>query len=212
MSSLAPALVLVGVLGVGAIFCQVSSVTLLQRSAENEVMGRVFAVLESLCSGRDGASARIATPGLVSWLGPRGALIAAGSLLPVLLVWLWPSLRRIDAEAVIAEEPLELLRKIEIFAELPEPVLERLAAGATPISVAAGQVVVSRGEVGNHFYVDRRGHGPPSSSTTGRPGSSGPATSSARSPCCATSRGRRRCGRSSRSGSSRWSGTSSSPP
>ena len=46
--SLAPALVLVGALGVGAIFVQVNSVTLLQRSAENEVMGRVFAVQESL--------------------------------------------------------------------------------------------------------------------------------------------------------------------
>ena len=90
---------------------------------------------------------------LVSWLGAKGALIAAGSLLPILLVFLWPSLRRIDAEAVIAEEPLELLRKIEIFAELPEPVLERLAAEATPISVAADQVVVSRGEAGNHFYA-----------------------------------------------------------
>ena len=152
VSSLAPALVLVGVLGVGAVFCQVNGVTLLQRSTENEVMGRVFAVLEGmLLAGL--AIGSIATPALVSWLGPRGALIAAGAVLPVLLVWLWPSLRRIDDEAVIAEEPLELLRRIELFAELPEPVLERLAAGATPISVAAGQVVVSRGEVGNHFYA-----------------------------------------------------------
>src|SRR5206468_3383915 len=75
------------------------------------------------------------------------------AVLPVLLVPLWPSLRRIDAEAVIAVEPLELLRRIELFTQLPEPVLERLAGGATPVSVAAGQVVVSRGEVGNHFYA-----------------------------------------------------------
>ena len=54
---------------------------------------------------------------------------------------------------MIAEEPLELLRRIEIFAQLPEPVLERLAAGATPVSVAADQVVVSRGEAGRHFYA-----------------------------------------------------------
>ena len=40
----------------------------------------------------------VVTPALVSWLGPKGALIAAGSLLPILLIWLWPSLRRIDAE------------------------------------------------------------------------------------------------------------------
>jgi CRP-like cAMP-binding protein len=72
---------------------------------------------------------------------------------PILLLPLLPSLRRVDAKSVIAEEPLNLLRRIEIFAELPEPVLERLAAGATAISVAVGGVVVSRGEVGNHFYA-----------------------------------------------------------
>jgi MFS family permease len=152
VSSLAPALILVGALGAGAIFVQVNSVTLLQRTAENEVMGRVFAVQESLLMAGL-AIGSLVTPGVVDWLGPRGALIAAGSVLPVLLLWLWPRLRRIDDEAVIAEEPLELLRRIEIFAQLPEPILERLAGGATTVSVAASQVVVSRGEVGNHFYA-----------------------------------------------------------
>ena len=152
VSSLAPALILAGALGVGAIFIQVNAVTLLQRTAENEVMGRVFAVLESLLLAGL-ALGSIVTPGLVDWLGPRGALIAAGAVLPILLVWLWPRLRRIDDEAVIAEEPLELLRRIAIFAELPEPVLERLASGATSVSVEAGQVIVSRGEAGRHFYT-----------------------------------------------------------
>jgi MFS family permease len=152
VSSLAPALVLVGALGVGTIFVQANSVTLIQRSTENEVMGRVFGVLESLLMAGL-AIGSLVTPAFVSWLGSRGALIAAGALVPVLLVFLWPSLRRIDSEAVIAEEPLELLRRIEIFAQLPEPVLERLAKGATPVSVEAGQVVVSRGEIGNHYYA-----------------------------------------------------------
>ncbi len=139
VSSLPPALLLLGIIGVGSVFCQVNGVTLLQRSAENEVMGRVFAVLEMLIlTGL--AVGSLAAPGLVSWLGTRGALIASGA-------------RRIDAEAVIAEEPLKLLRRIEIFAQLPEPVLEGLAAGATAISVAADGVVVSRGELGNHFYA-----------------------------------------------------------
>lgn len=152
LSTLAPALLLLGVVGTAAILVQVTSVTLLQRSAENEVLGRVFAVLESLMLAGMGVGALVA-PGLVSWLGPRGALVATGAFLPVLLVPLWPSLRRIDAEAKVAEEPLELLRRIEIFAHLPEPVLERLASGATSVSTAADQVVVSRGEAGRHFYV-----------------------------------------------------------
>jgi MFS family permease len=156
VSTLAPTLVLVGALGAGAIFVQVNSVTLLQRSAENEVLGRVFAFLESLIMAGI-AIGSIATPGLVSWLGPRGALIVAGAVLPVLLVWLWPSLRKVDAEARIAAEPLDLLRKIDIFALLEEPVLERLADGAAPVSVAAFQPVVSQGELGDRFYVIAEG-------------------------------------------------------
>ncbi|HJU37816.1 MAG TPA: MFS transporter [Gaiellaceae bacterium] len=152
LSTLAPALLLLGVVGTAAILVQVTSVTLLQRSAENAVLGRVFAVLESLMLAGTGVGALVA-PGLVSWLGARGALLATGAFLPILLVPLWPSLRRIDAEASVAEEPLELLRRIEIFAHLPEPVLERLASAATAVSAAADQVVVSRGEAGRHFYV-----------------------------------------------------------
>ncbi len=152
LSSLGPSLLLLGVVGLGAILIEVNGMTLLQRSAENEVLGRVFAVLESLILGSIALGAVIA-PGLVSWLGARTALVVTGLFLPVLLIPLWPALRRIDAEAVIAEEPLELLRRIEIFADLPEPILERLAAAATPISTEAGQVVVAHGEAGDHFYV-----------------------------------------------------------
>jgi MFS family permease len=152
ISSLAPGLVLFGAVGIGAILCQVNSVTLLQRSAENELMGRVFAVLESLMLASMALGSLIA-PGLVSLFGPRTAFLVTGGFLLVLLAPLWPGLRRIDAEGRVAEEPLELLRRIEIFAQLPAAVLERLASGATAVSAAAGQVVVSRGESGHHFYV-----------------------------------------------------------
>jgi MFS family permease len=152
LSTLAPALLLLGAIGTAAILVEVTSVTLLQRSTDNDVLGRVFAIFESLMLAGTAVGAVVA-PALVSWLGPRSALIATGAFLPALLVPLWPGLQRIDAEARIAEEPLELLRRIEIFARLPEPVLEHLAAGATAVSVAADQIVVSRGEAGNHFYV-----------------------------------------------------------
>jgi MFS family permease len=152
MSTLAPALFLLGAVGTATILIEVTSVTLLQRSTENEVMGRVFAIFESLMLAGTAAGAIIA-PALVTWLGPREALIATGAFLPAVLVPLWPALRRIDAEARIAEEPLELLRRIEIFAQLPEPVLERLAAGATAVTVVPDQVVVARGEAGHRFYI-----------------------------------------------------------
>jgi MFS family permease len=156
-TTLPPGLVLFGLVGIGVILIQVNGITLLQRSAENEVLGRVFAVLESLLLGSMALGALVAS-GLVSWLGPRGALFASGLILPALLVPLWPSLRRIDAEASFPEEPLGLLRAIKMFAELPQPVIERLAAGAISVRVEAGDAVVSRGEIGHRFYVIVSGH------------------------------------------------------
>ncbi|MGH3008371.1 MAG: MFS transporter [Gaiellaceae bacterium] len=152
LGTLPPALLLLGAVGAGSIIVEVSGTTLLQRSADNEVLGRVFAVLQSLIMGSLALGSIIA-PGLVSWLGPRGALIAAGAFLPALLVPLWPSLLRIDAAGEVATEPLALLRGVEIFAPLPEQLLERLAASATTVDAAPGREVATRGETGHYFYV-----------------------------------------------------------
>jgi len=155
-TSLPPGLILIGVVGVGVTVVPVFGTTLLQRAADRDVMGRVFAVLEGLILAAMGLGALVA-PALVSWLGPRGAVIASGVFLPALLVPLWPALRRIDAEAEPAFEPLALLQGIAFFAELPQPVLERLATAAISVTASPGQPVVSRGEAGHHFYVVAEG-------------------------------------------------------
>ncbi|HZT53422.1 MAG TPA: MFS transporter [Gaiellaceae bacterium] len=156
VSSLTPALLLLGLAGAASILVEVNGMTLLQRSAENEVLGRVFALLESLVLAALALGSALA-PGLVGWIGARGALVAAGLVVPALLVPLWPALRRIDDAGAVAEEPLALLRAIEMFSQLPEPALERLAAGALAVTAAAQQPVVSRGEAGRHFYVIAEG-------------------------------------------------------
>jgi MFS family permease len=150
--SLPVALALVAVVGVGDVLVEVTGTTLLQRSAENEVLGRVFGVLQSLVLGGL-ALGSIVAPAIVSLLGPRWALVATGAFLPVLLVPLWPKLRAIDAAGRVAEEPLRLLRGSSIFASLPQPVAERLAAGAGAVAVAAGDTVFRQGEPGDRFYV-----------------------------------------------------------
>jgi hypothetical protein len=152
IGSLPPALVLVGIVGAGSVVVEVGGMTLMQRAADNDVLGRVFGILQSLMMGALAVGSLLA-PVLIGWLGARGAMIAAGVFLPVLLVPLWPTLRRIDAEARVADEPLALLRGIEIFAALPEPILEHLAACATAVDVPAGRAVVTRGEPGHEMYV-----------------------------------------------------------
>ena len=144
--------VLFAAIGVGNTIVDVSSITLMQRTTEGEVLARVFGVLESLIFVALAAGA-LATPGLVAAIGPRPALAVAGVLLPTVLVPLWRRLAAIDASARVPSAPLELLRAIPLFASLPPPVLERLAASAAEVTAPPGAAVVEQSAPGDLFYV-----------------------------------------------------------
>ena len=152
----AAALVLFGVVGIGNTLVDVTGMTLLQRAAPDEVLARVFGVLESLIVGSIGLGAA-AAPALVAWLGPRSALVAAGSLLPAAVALSWRRLVAIDAASVVPERALDLLRAIPIFAPLPAVTLEHLASRLTPVRLAAGEEVFRRGDRGDRFYVVAEG-------------------------------------------------------
>jgi len=146
------ALVLLGVVGIGNTIVDVSGMTLLQRSAPDEVLARVFGVLESLLLLTVGLGALFA-PLLLDLLGTRGALVAAGALLPVLILPAWPTLAAIDRTARIPTEQLELLRSNAIFAPLPPTTLEQLADALEEKRVGAGEEVVRQGDHGDRFYL-----------------------------------------------------------
>jgi hypothetical protein len=155
-SNLAFALLLFGLIGLGNTIVDVSGMTLLQRSADDEVLGRVFGILETLALTTVAIGALVA-PAIVSALGAKWALVVAGAFLPALLVPLWPALRRVDASARVPAEPLDLLRAIAIFAPLPPLVLERLALGAKEFRVPPSCAVVTQGEEGDLFFVIAEG-------------------------------------------------------
>ena len=150
--SVAAALVLLGILGVGNTLVDVAGLTLLQRAAPDEVRARVFGVLESVFLATIAIGAILA-PLLTTVLGARGALIAAGSGLSVLVLLFWRPLNAVDAAAPVPESELALLRVIPIFAPLPPMTLEQLASRLSHVSVPAGQVVFHQGEPGDLFYV-----------------------------------------------------------
>lgn len=150
--SVAAAVLLLGVLGVGNTLVDVAGLTLLQRAAPDEVRARVFGVLESVFLATIAIGAILA-PLLITVLGARGALIAAGSGLSVLVLLFWRPLNAIDAAAAAPESELALLRVIPIFAPLPPMTLEQLASRLSHISFPAGQVVFHQGEPGDLFYV-----------------------------------------------------------
>jgi MFS family permease len=146
------ALLLLAVVGVGNTLVDVSGMTLLQRVTPPALVGRVFGVLESmlLLTVALGAAA---APALVSVLGTRGALVAAGCLLPVLVVPSIATLRRIDASVPVPAGDVDLLRRVPFFATLPELAIERLAQAAEHRAVGAGEAVVTQGHPGDSFYV-----------------------------------------------------------
>jgi MFS family permease len=150
------ALVLLGIVGLGNTLTDVSGLTLMQRSAPDEVLARVFGALESLLLCMIGLGA-LAAPLLVDWLGSRGALIVAGALVPLLVVPAWPRLTEIDKAARVPTDRLALLRQNPIFAPLSEPTLEQLAGGLDELGVSAGEVVIRQGDKGDLFYLVKEG-------------------------------------------------------
>jgi MFS family permease len=150
--SVAAALVLLGILGVGNTLVDVAGLTLLQRAAPDEVRARVFGVLESVFLGTIAIGAILA-PLLAAALGARGALIAAGGGLSVLVLLFWRPLDAADATAAVPESTLALLRGIPIFAPLPPVTLEQLASLLSRVDIPAGEVIFRRGDPGDRFYV-----------------------------------------------------------
>jgi MFS family permease len=145
-------LVLLAVVGIGNTIVDVSGMTLLQRAAPDEVLARVFGVLESVLLLTIGLGAIVA-PLLLNWLGTRGALIVAGSLLPLVVIPAWPRLNAIDRATEVPVERLDLLRASPIFAPLPGSTLEQLAGALEEVRAPAEEEIVRQGEPGDRFYL-----------------------------------------------------------
>jgi hypothetical protein len=143
-------------IGVGNTLVDVAGYTLLQRSVADDVLARAFGILESLIVGSIALGALLA-PVVVDALGKHGALMAVGALLPAITLATWVRLQRIDAAAATPTRGLELLRGLDLFAPLPLPALEQLAARLEPRHVAAGETVFAQGDPGDRFYVIESG-------------------------------------------------------
>jgi len=146
------AIVLLAVVGAGNSLVDVAAFTLIQRAVPDDVLARVFGVIQFLWISTFGLGGILVVP-LVEWLGADGALIVAGAFLPVLALLTGTRLLRLDAEAEAPGAELSLLRAIPIFAPLPGTPLEHLAARLVPLRLGPGEVVVRQGDSGDRFYV-----------------------------------------------------------
>lgn len=150
---LAPAAVLfLAVLGLGNAVLDVAGFTILQRSVPNAVRGRVFGVLESGVMLGTGIGSGLA-PILLALLDVRGALIATGLLLPSLAVLTWRWVARADADAVVPERELTILRGVPMLSPLPMTILEQVASDVAAVAYVDGEAIIRQGEVGDRFYI-----------------------------------------------------------
>jgi MFS family permease len=145
--------VLFAAAGAGRSVGDVSGRTLLQRISPNDVLSRVFGVLEGLMMlalvvGSVGAAV------LIEVWGVQTALVVVGAFLPVVILMSSGRLLSIDRSAGAPDaEILRLLRAIPFFAPLPAPAMERVMADVIARDAAAGDLLIREGDRGDLFYV-----------------------------------------------------------
>lgn len=153
VSALGPIILLLALAGAARSYFDVAARTLLQRTVDDGVIARVFGVQEGLIMVGLGVGSALA-PIFVALFGERGALVAAGILLPVFGLLSLGALRVLDRRAVIPDEFRQhLLRTIPIFAPLPPYELEQVANQLVPFGAAPGEVIIREGDVGDRFFV-----------------------------------------------------------
>jgi len=149
---LAGTVALLTVVGASRALLDVASRSLLQRSVPAQSLGQIFGLLEGLTMAGLAAGA-VLVPVLVHFGGSRLALLGVAAVLPLAAIGGGRALFSLDAEAPVPVVQIALLRSIALFAELPAPALEGLAAALTPAAVAAGTVLIRQGEEGDAYYA-----------------------------------------------------------
>jgi Cyclic nucleotide-binding domain/Major Facilitator Superfamily len=142
--------------GTGFTLIDVAANTLLQRITPGHVLGRVAGVVETLsvigiAAGSFGAAM------LSHLVGERAAVLVTAVLIPVVVLLRRRVYAQMNAGRPVDEHVYGLLRAHPIFAPLPVATVELLAHGAERVTLAAGEVVVRQGEVGDRFYLVAEG-------------------------------------------------------
>jgi cyclic nucleotide-binding protein/MFS transporter len=138
--------------GVSNAVLDVSGFTLIQRGVQNEDRVTMFGVLESGL-GVGLLLGSLLAPALVAALGARAAFAVAGAILPILAIVIWRPSTRGARQGEPDEGLLALLRSNPLFAPLPLTALDRLAENLTFVSFEPGDVVMRKGEPGDHYVL-----------------------------------------------------------
>jgi MFS family permease len=140
------------VAGAGHCLLEVATRTLLQRSVPPELIGRIFGVLEGLMMAGLAVGALL-VPALVHLGGSRLAVLGVAAVLPLALVAGGRAVFRLDAGTAVPVVEISLLRSLPLFAELPAPAIEGLAAALRPVELSAGDTLIRQGDPGDAYFA-----------------------------------------------------------
>src|SRR6266705_278136 len=149
---LAGTVVLLAVAGAGHCLLAVATRTLLQRSVPPRLIGRIFGVLEGFTMAGLAVGALL-VPALAHLGGSRLAVLGVAAVLPLAAVAGGRAVFRLDAGTAVPVVEIALLRSLPLFAELPAPAIEGLAAALRPVRLEAGAVLIRQGDPGDGYFA-----------------------------------------------------------
>ena len=146
--------------GAGNIVFDVLAITMLQRVVRQDLLGRIFGVVDSLTVAGILAGSLV-VPVILAGVGLRWSLVVAGGTMLAATAVALPRLRGLDRRAEATRRALAprvaLLEGLRVFDGAPRQALETLAATLEERAVPAGTAVVAEGEEADAFYVVRSG-------------------------------------------------------
>ena len=149
---LAGTVILLALAGAGHCLLTVATRTLLQRSVPPRLIGRIFGVLEGFTMAGLAVGALL-VPALAHLGGSRLAVLGVAAVLLLAAVAGGRAVFRLDAGTAVPVVEIALLRSLPLFAELPAPAIEGLAAALRPVRLEAGAVLIRQGDPGDAYFA-----------------------------------------------------------
>jgi MFS family permease len=141
-----------GLIGAANVFDDAGVYSALQQVIPCRLIGRALGMRRAVLLLSMGLGSIVA-PLLIHAWGARGALIATGVLLVVIVVLSVPSLTAIDHTIAAPGPGLALLRQVSFFGPLPFAIVEHLASELRSATYEPGDVIIEDGEPGERFYM-----------------------------------------------------------
>jgi MFS family permease len=157
LGSLGVVVTMLAIVGFGSTMLLVSSRTLLQRSTDDNILVRVFALQESIAMAGLAIGAVIA-PLVISWTSPQMAFLPIGVGMVLLTAGAIGFVRKLDLVATYRPRELAVLRRIAFLSPLQPTEIEYVANHSQWREVESGDVVVEQGEHGTDYFVVEAGN------------------------------------------------------